>query len=104
MIHRFHTKYRSLSDEEIYKDLGCENVVRKRQRQAAIPPEVFTPQPLGQLGRSYLASRGITPMTLANFPILYEAHYVNRDWICWLNVSGFYELRQIGGENHKWNP
>src|SRR6266478_5548078 len=86
MIHRFHTRYRSLSDDEIYKQLGCEHLLRKRYHQAATLPEPLNPQPLSQLGRSYLYSRGISQQTLANFPMIEETHYLNRDWLCWLNV------------------
>jgi hypothetical protein len=45
----------------------------------------------------YIASRGVSHKTLLLFPVLQEVKHWGKTWLCWLNVAGSYELREVFG-------
>jgi DNA-directed RNA polymerase subunit N (RpoN/RPB10) len=98
---KLHKMYKEMSDEEVLEKFG---VHRPSSRRAvAREPETIIPGPLSQDALTYIASRGIADTTLSVLPLLRQTTYYGRQWLCWRNVAGCYELRSIG-ESEKWIP
>ena len=117
---KLHKMYQEMSDEELCEQFGVQRpsarlaVARESDEegleQCGVPrpssrpnmtrePETIIPGPLSQHALTYIASRGISTQTLSRLPMLKETTCYGKQWLCWRNVAGSYELRSIGGSD-----
>jgi hypothetical protein len=108
---KLHKMYKTTSYEELLDAFGVDlasshydggrrpETVAREPETVARETEKIIPGPLSQHALTYIASRGISPQTLSVLPVLKEASCYGRQWLCWRNVAGSYELRSIGGSD-----
>ena len=94
-VQKLHKQYKAWIDEDIFDAFGIDASVYRRQVNQE--PETIEPYPLSQQARDYIRSRGISQQTLLHFPVFQEVRHWKITWLCWQNVSGSYELREIFG-------
>ena len=101
---KLHKMYKEMSDEDLLDAFGVDlpsshySSARKPDTVAQ-EPETIIPGPLSQQALTYIASRGISAQTLSLLPILKETTCYGKQWLCWCNEAGSYELRGIGGKD-----
>jgi hypothetical protein len=94
-IIKFHKHYKTWNAEAILDAIGVSDPTYGGCQDRT--PEVIQPAPLSQRARDYIRSRGISQKTLLHFPVLHEVEHWGKKWLCWQNVAGSYELREIFG-------
>ena len=95
-IHKLHKHYKHWSDDAILD--ACDLRLPDYYMPGTRAPEIIHPIPLSSRALAYIASRGITPQTLTLFPFLHEVEHWGKRWLCWQNVAGSYELRELFGK------
>lgn len=94
-VHKLHKHYRDWSDADIVA--RCDLTLPAYQTQTSQEPGTIHPVPLSSRALAYIESRGISQKTLLLFPVLQEVEHWGKTWLCWINVAGSYELREIFG-------
>ena len=95
-VHKLHKHYKDWSDADIVAQ--CDLILPGTHTRVSQEPETIHPVPLSSLALGYIRLRGITQKTLQYFPLLQEVKHWGKTWLCWRNVAGSYELREMGGE------
>jgi hypothetical protein len=94
-VHKLHQHYQDWSDDAIVAQ--CDLTLPAYRTQTSREPVIIHPVPLSSRALAYIASRGISQMTLLLFPVLQEVTHWGKTWLCWTNVAGSYELREVFG-------
>jgi len=94
-VHKLHRHYREWSDDAIVA--RCDLTLPAFRTWESQEPETIHPVPLSSQALRYIESRGISQKTLLLFPVLQEVKHWGKTWLCWTNVAGSYELREIFG-------
>jgi Toprim-like len=94
-VHKLHSHFKDWSDADIVA--RCDLTLPAYRTQTSREPETIRPVSLSSRALAYIASRGISQMTLLLFPVLQEVKHWGKTWLCWLNVAGSYELREVFG-------
>ena len=94
-VHKLHQHYKDWSDADIAAQ--CDLTLPAYRTRVSQEPEIIHPVPLSSRALAYIESRGISHKTLLLFPVLQEVKHWGKTWLCWLNVAGSYELREIFG-------
>jgi hypothetical protein len=94
-VHKLHKHYKAWSDADIAAQ--CDLTLPAHRSRISQEPEIIHPVPLSSRALRYIDSRGISHKTLLLFPILQEVKHWGKSWLCWTNVAGSYELREIFG-------
>src|SRR4030095_11374191 len=94
-VHKLHQHYKAWSDADIVAQ--CDLTLPAYQTQTSHDPVIIHPVPLSSRALAYIESRGISQKTLLLFPILQEVKHAGKTWLCWTNVAGSYELREVFG-------
>jgi hypothetical protein len=94
-VHKLHRHYKDWTDTAIVA--RCDLTLPAYRTQTSREPETIHPVPLASQALRYIESRGISHKTLLLFPVLQEVKHWGKPWLCWLNVAGSYELREIFG-------
>lgn len=98
-VHKFHKHYKEWSDDAILAQ--CDLTLPAYRTRVSQEPVTIQPVSLSSQALAYIASRGISQKTLLLFPILQEAKHWGKTWLCWRNVAGGYELREVFGTDRR---
>ena len=106
---KLHKMYQEMGDEELLDAFGTalpssHDSSARKPDTVTRAPETIIPGPLSQPALTYIASRGISAQTLAVLPMLKETTCYGKQWLCWRNKAGSYELRGIGGQDKAMPP
>ena len=94
-VHKLHKHYKDWSDDAVVT--RCDLTLPATRTRVSQAPETIHPVPLSSRALAYIESRGISQKTLLLFPVLQEVTHWGKTWLCWINVAGSYELREIFG-------
>jgi hypothetical protein len=97
-VHKLHRDYLNKtkwSDDAILDAIGVR--LPAYRSQVSHEPETIHPHPLSLHALRYIQSRGISQKTILLSAGIQEVEHWGKKWLCWQNVAGSYELREIFG-------
>ena len=101
-VHKLHRHYQDWSDADIVA--RCDLTLPAYRTRVHSEPAIIHAVPLSSRALRYIESRGISHKTLLLFPVLQEVKLWGKTWLCWLNVAGSYELREVFGTARAMPP